>query len=76
MKKGKVYLIGAGPGDCALLTIKARSLLESAEVVVFDHLVGCAVLDYINTDAEIIYAGKRIGRHTLEQEDINVLLMY
>jgi len=75
MKKGKVYLAGAGPGDCALLTLKARELLENADVVIFDHLVGYAVLDYINTDAEIIYAGKSNGRHILKQHEINALLV-
>jgi siroheme synthase len=75
MNKGLVYLIGAGPGDPGLLTIKAREVLKRAEVVVYDRLVGNEILAMANPAAEMIYVGKVSGRHALPQEDINRLLV-
>lgn len=75
MTKGLVYLIGAGPGDPGLLTIKAREVLEKADVVVYDRLVGPEILAMANTQAELIYVGKVSGRHALPQEEINQLLV-
>ena len=72
---GKVYLVGAGPGDPELLTLRAVRLLGQAEVVVYDHLVSSAVLDFVSPTAERIYAGKRRNEHTLRQEQINALLV-
>jgi uroporphyrin-III C-methyltransferase len=72
---GRVYLVGAGPGDPELLTIKAARLLHLADAVVFDHLVGSAVLDLIGPQAERLYVGKEPGRHELPQDDINQLLI-
>ena len=71
---GKVYLVGAGPGDPELLTLRAARLLAQADVVVYDHLVGPDVLDMIGPQARRIYVGKERSRHTLGQEDINALL--
>jgi uroporphyrin-III C-methyltransferase len=72
---GVVHLVGAGPGDPELLTLKAVRLLERADVVVFDHLVGPGVLDFVHPNAERIYVGKERSRHTLSQEGINDLLV-
>jgi uroporphyrin-III C-methyltransferase/precorrin-2 dehydrogenase/sirohydrochlorin ferrochelatase len=72
---GKVYLVGAGPGDPELLTLRAVRLLEKADVVVYDHLVSSAVLDFVAKNAERIYAGKRRNEHTMRQEQINALLV-
>jgi len=71
---GKVYLVGAGPGDPELLTLKAKRLLEKAEVVIYDYLAHPQLLDYAS-QAEKIYVGKTAGRHTLSQEEINELLV-
>ena len=72
---GRVYLVGAGPGDPELLTLRAVRLLGKADVVVYDHLVSQAVLDFVSPSAERIYAGKRRNEHTLRQEQINALLV-
>lgn len=71
---GKVYLVGAGPGDPGLMTVKAKTLIESADVVVFDALVSQPILDWIGPQAERIHAGKRRGRHSLSQTQITQLL--
>lgn len=71
---GKVYLVGAGPGDPGLLTVKAKTLVECADVVVFDALVSKPILSLINPRAEKIHAGKRRGRHSMSQADITQLL--
>lgn len=73
-KTGKVYLIGAGPGDPGLLTIKAMECMKKADVVVYDYLASPALLKYAGKNAEIIYVGKRGGDHTLTQDKINALL--
>ena len=72
---GKVYLVGAGPGDPGLLTLKGKGLLECADVVVYDALVSPPILMMINPQAEKIHAGKRRGRHSLVQEDTTQLLI-
>ncbi|MDD5479857.1 uroporphyrinogen-III C-methyltransferase [Rhodoferax sp.] len=72
---GRVYLVGAGPGDPELLTLRAVRLLEKADVVVYDNLVSPGVLDFVPATAERIYAGKRRNEHTLRQEQINALLV-
>lgn len=73
-KTGKVYLVGAGPSDAELLTIKAQRLLKEADVIVYDHLVGAAILSMIPEDAKRIDVGKRAGNHTKSQEEINRIL--
>ncbi|MFM7545172.1 MAG: uroporphyrinogen-III C-methyltransferase [Synechococcales cyanobacterium] len=72
---GKVYLVGAGPGDPGLLTLKGKALLEAADVVVHDALVSPAVLDMVNPQAELINAGKRRGVHSLLQAETTKLLI-
>ncbi len=72
---GKVYLVGAGPGDPGLLTIKGKTLLECADVVVYDALVSPQILAMINPNAEQIHAGKRRGFHTMDQQEITQLLI-
>jgi len=75
MDKARVYLVGAGPGDPGLLTLKGKRLLAGAEVVVYDRLVGDEILAMANPEAEMIYVGKVSGRHALPQEEINALLV-
>ncbi len=72
---GKVYLIGAGPGDPGLITVKAVECLRRADVVVYDRLVAPTLLDYASADAEKIYVGKASSDHTLPQDEINALLV-
>lgn len=71
----QVYLIGAGPGDPALITVKGVECLRRADVVVYDRLVASALLDYAPVHAERIYVGKASGEHTMTQAEINALLI-
>ena len=73
--KGKVILIGAGPGDEGLITVKGKAWLESADVVIYDHLANKNLNQYAKSDAEIIYAGKISGQATFTQDQINSLLV-
>ncbi len=72
---GKVYLVGAGPGDPGLLTLRGKFLLEQADVVIYDALVSPEILAMISPTAEQIYAGKRAGMHSLSQQEIIDLLL-
>ncbi|MBK6472144.1 MAG: uroporphyrinogen-III C-methyltransferase [Betaproteobacteria bacterium] len=72
---GKVYLVGAGPGDAELLTLKAARLLAQADVVVYDHLVGADVLALVGPAARRLYVGKERSHHSIPQEGINELLV-
>ena len=71
----KVYLIGAGPGDPGLLTVKGRDILNRADVVVYDYLANDALLAHAREGAELIYVGKKGGDHTLPQAEINALIV-
>lgn len=73
--KGIVYLVGAGPGDPGLMTLKGIDCVRRADVLVYDRLAGEGILSYARSDAEMIYVGKGPDRHTLKQEDINALLV-
>lgn len=72
---GKVYLVGAGPGDPGLMTLKGKTLLEHADVVVYDALVSSPILAMVNPQAEQIDAGKRRGNHSLLQAETTQLLI-
>lgn len=72
---GKVYLVGAGPGDAGLMTLKGKSLLETCDVVLYDALVSDEILAMINPIAEKIHAGKRRGKHSLLQAETTQLLI-
>ncbi len=75
-RPGKVYLVGAGPGDPGLITVRGRYLLERAEVVVYDYLASKKLLRHVPPTAELIYAGKKGGdRHTHTQDEINQMLI-
>jgi uroporphyrinogen III methyltransferase / synthase len=74
-KTGKVFLVGAGPGDPGLITVKGRDCIARADVVVYDYLASPALLADTNPDAEMIYVGKKGGDHTLPQDRINALLV-
>ncbi|UCD34756.1 MAG: HemD protein, partial [Nitrospiraceae bacterium] len=67
---GKVYIVGAGPGDIGLFTVKGLKCLQRAQVVVYDFHLNAQILNYINHDAEFIYAGKRGGQHHMTQDQI------
>lgn len=74
-KTGKVFLVGAGPGDPGLFTLKGVECMRRADVIVYDYLAGKPLLGYASPDAELIYVGKKGGDHTMQQEDINQLLV-
>ena len=75
MSKGKVYLVGAGPGDTELITLKGMRLISQGNVILYDHLIPTELLNLAGIDAELISVGKSAGRHTLPQEEINTLLV-
>ena len=72
---GKVWLVGAGPWDAGLLTLKGKEVLSRAQVVVYDRLVGSGILSMIPENAECIDVGKQAGNHTMPQEEINQVLL-
>lgn len=74
-KKGKVWLVGAGPSDMGLLTLKGKNLIEQADVVVYDALVSASILSMIPSSAQAIFVGKRAGNHPVPQEQINQILL-
>ncbi|WP_347549584.1 uroporphyrinogen-III C-methyltransferase [Pseudalkalibacillus hwajinpoensis] len=72
---GKVYLVGAGPGDIDLITVKGLKCIEKADVILYDRLINKDLLDYAKEDVELIYCGKLPNYHTLKQETINRFLV-
>ncbi|MFP7299609.1 uroporphyrinogen-III C-methyltransferase [Neobacillus niacini] len=75
MKTGKVFLVGAGPGDVRLITIKGMEAIQQAEVILYDRLANPKLLEFASNDCELIYCGKLPDRHILRQENINDLLV-
>lgn len=73
--RGKVYLVGAGPGDIGLITVKGLNCLRRADVVVYDRLANEKLLDFANADAELIYVGKSAETHAMQQHQINQILI-
>src|SRR2546422_8477668 len=73
-KNGTVYLVGAGPGDLGLVTLRAKECVENADVIMYDHLANPEMISWARDDAEIIYAGKEPGESRTQQE-INALLI-
>lgn len=74
-KKPKLTVVGAGPGDVDLITLKAVKVLKKADVVLYDALVNKELLDFVNPEAELIFVGKRRGCYQFQQEQINELLV-
>lgn len=75
IKRNLVYLVGAGPGDPRLITVKGLECIKKADVIIYDYLVNVALLKAARADAEFIYVGKQGGAHTMEQDDINKLIV-
>jgi len=75
MKIPKLTVVGAGPGDPDLITIKAIKAIESADVILYDALINVALLDYASADAELIFVGKRKGCYAYQQDQINDLIV-
>jgi uroporphyrinogen III methyltransferase/synthase len=71
---GKVFLVGAGPGDLGLVTLRAKECIEQADIIIYDHLANPEMLGWAREDADIIYAGKKAGEHALSQDKINTLI--
>jgi uroporphyrinogen III methyltransferase/synthase len=74
-KKGKCFLVGAGPGDLGLVTLRAKECIERADVIVYDYLCNPEMLRWAPENAELVFAGKKAGEHTLSQDEINALLV-
>jgi len=72
---GEVYLVGAGPGERDLLTLRALQLMQKCDLCIYDNLVSSEVLELVRRDADLIYAGKKLDQHTLSQQEINKLLI-
>lgn len=75
MKPPIVYLVGAGPGDPGLITVKGRECIAAADVIIYDYLAAPALLKHAAAAAELVYVGKKGGEHTLPQEEINALIV-
>lgn len=72
---GKVFLIGCGPGDYELLTIKAYKTLQNLDIALVDHLITDEILETLPSKTKILYVGKQKGRLSVKQEDINKILL-
>lgn len=74
MKKTKISIVGAGPGDPELITVRGLKAIASADVILYDALGTEALLKYAREDAQLVYVGKRCGKHSLKQADINAMI--
>ena len=74
-RKGKVYLVGAGPGDPGLITVRGMECLLCADVIIYDYLANTSLLELAGGNTELIYVGKKAGSHTMSQGDINSLII-
>jgi uroporphyrinogen III methyltransferase/synthase len=74
-KGGKCFLVGAGPGDLGLVTLRAKECIERADVIIYDYLCNPEMLRWATDKAEVVFAGKKAGEHTLTQDEINALLV-
>src|SRR5512143_819700 len=72
---GKVYLIGAGPGDPGLITVKGLECVKKADVIIYDYLANERLLEHRRPEAELVYVGNQGGRHTLPQNEINAMII-
>ncbi|MGD8260904.1 MAG: uroporphyrinogen-III C-methyltransferase, partial [Desulfobacterales bacterium] len=75
MKTANVYLVGAGPGDPGLITVKGQECIQNADIIIYDYLASPALLKHASKSAELIYVGKKGGDHTLSQDEINALII-
>lgn len=75
MKTGIVYLVGAGPGDPGLITVKGLKCIKKGDVIIYDYLVNISLINNVRKDAELLYVGKQGAAHTLEQSEINQLIV-
>lgn len=75
MHQGKVYIVGAGPGDPDLITVKGKKSIEEADVIYYDRLINKQLLEYAREDAELIYCGKKPNDHSIPQDSLNQLLV-
>jgi uroporphyrinogen III methyltransferase/synthase len=75
MSRSKVYIVGSGPGDIDLITLKAHQIIQKADVILHDHLIPLELLQFVKPDAEVISVGKFAGQHTMSQDRINELLI-
>ena len=75
MKKGKVFLVGAGPGDPKLITVYGLEAIQKADVILYDRLINDELLTYAKKEAELIYCGKLPGKHAMIQEQIHNMLV-
>ncbi|MGC8685100.1 MAG: uroporphyrinogen-III C-methyltransferase [bacterium] len=75
MKKGKVYIAGAGPGNFELITLRLLNIIKTVNVVVYDHLINKELLKYVDSSTDLIYAGKTAGEHIKSQDEINKILI-
>ena len=71
----KCYLVGAGVGDLELITLKAKRLIQSADVIIYDYLIPSGILDWASPDCELIYAGKHLDNKYISQEELNQILI-
>jgi uroporphyrin-III C-methyltransferase len=72
----KLSLVGSGPGDAELITLKALKALNSADVILYDALANPSLLTYRKADAEVVFVGKRFGKHSVSQDEINRIIVY